>query len=192
MPPPLHPTSLSFMAFTLRSLQHAARHVHLQQDANEPPMYAPASRSPAVAQRSLARPTPSGTEWGCRRVNAGHRRYMVIDSLRISNITLLNTFAVADFSALQEKIVQIGYKDVIKINLPDCFLGWFIPGSYNYDDLKDMMFDNISESFNADFEDGTIGEVRIFESILHDEYGEVMNIQVLVVAERVNQFTHCI
>jgi hypothetical protein len=30
----------------------------------------------------------------------------------ISSITLLNTFAVTDLSALQEKTVQIGYKEV--------------------------------------------------------------------------------
>ncbi|XBI23752.1 hypothetical protein VPH35_048929 [Triticum aestivum] len=57
-------------------------------------------------------------------------------------------------------------------------------GPYNYDVLEGMTFGNISESFNADFEDGTIGEVWIFESILLGEYGEVMNIQVLAVAER--------
>jgi hypothetical protein len=44
--------------------------------------------------------------------------YTVMDSLAvspmsaISSITLLNTFAVTDLSALQEKTVQIGYKEV--------------------------------------------------------------------------------
>ncbi|EMS50801.1 hypothetical protein TRIUR3_00902 [Triticum urartu] len=57
-------------------------------------------------------------------------------------------------------------------------------GPYNYDVLEGMTFDNIYESFNADFEDGTIGQVWIFESILHGEYGEGMNIEVLVLAER--------
>ena len=37
-----------------------------------------------------------------------------------------------------------------------------IPGPFYYDDLEDMMFDSISESFNADFEDGSVGEVIIF------------------------------
>ncbi|XP_044407735.1 uncharacterized protein [Triticum aestivum] len=31
-------------------------------------------------------------------------------------------------------------------------------GPYNYDVLEGMTFDNIYESFNADFEDGTIGQ----------------------------------
>ena len=43
---------------------------------------------------------------------------------------------------------------------------WFIPGPYNYDVLEGMTFGNISESFNADFEDGTIGEVIIFPFVM--------------------------
>jgi hypothetical protein len=44
--------------------------------------------------------------------------YTVMDDLAvtplssISSITLLNTFAVKDLAALQEKTVQIGYKEV--------------------------------------------------------------------------------
>ena len=42
----------------------------------------------------------------------------------------------------------------------------FIPGPYYYDDLEDMMFDSISESFSADFEDGSVEEVIIVLSIM--------------------------
>jgi hypothetical protein len=35
----------------------------------------------------------------------------------ISSITLLNTFAVTDLSALQEKTVQIGYKEVREFSI---------------------------------------------------------------------------
>jgi hypothetical protein len=37
-----------------------------------------------------------------------------------------------------------------------------IPGPFYYDDLEPMIFDSISESLNADFEDGSVGEVIIF------------------------------
>jgi hypothetical protein len=49
--------------------------------------------------------------------------YTVMDSLAvspmsaISSITLLNTFAVTDLSALQEKTVQIGYKEVSQFSI---------------------------------------------------------------------------
>ncbi|KAF7052044.1 hypothetical protein CFC21_060203 [Triticum aestivum] len=64
--------------------------------------------------------------------------YTVMDSLAvspmsaISSITLLNTFAVTDLTALQEKTVQIGYKEGLEILkaslqsktvLTDVFLG---------------------------------------------------------------------
>ncbi|CAM0875571.1 unnamed protein product [Alopecurus aequalis] len=45
----------------------------------------------------------------------------------------------------------------------------FILGPYYYDDLEDMMFDSISESFNADFEDGSVGEVAEQFLIMHEE-----------------------
>ena len=42
-------------------------------------------------------------------------------------------------------------------------------GPYYYDDLEEMMFDSISESFNADFEDGSVGEVAEQVLIMHEE-----------------------
>uniref|UniRef100_A0ACD5ZWF5 Uncharacterized protein n=1 Tax=Avena sativa TaxID=4498 RepID=A0ACD5ZWF5_AVESA len=38
---------------------------------------------------------------------------------------------------------------------------WFAnsKGPFYYEDLEDMMFDSISESFHADFEDGSVGEI---------------------------------
>ena len=41
-----------------------------------------------------------------------------------------------------------------------------LEGPYNYDVLEGMTFDNIYESFNADFEDGTIGQVIIFPFVM--------------------------
>ena len=49
--------------------------------------------------------------------------YTVMDSLTvspmsaISSITLLNTFAVTDLAALQEKTVEIGYKKVRDLSI---------------------------------------------------------------------------
>ncbi|KAF7051936.1 hypothetical protein CFC21_060116 [Triticum aestivum] len=42
-------------------------------------------------------------------------------------------------------------------------------GPYYFDDLEEMMFDNISEFFNADFEDGSVGEVAEQVLIMHEE-----------------------
>ncbi|KAI4998748.1 pre-rRNA-processing protein TSR2-like [Hordeum vulgare subsp. vulgare] len=42
-------------------------------------------------------------------------------------------------------------------------------GPYYYDDLEEMMFDSISEFFNADFEDGSVGEVAEQVLIMHEE-----------------------
>jgi hypothetical protein len=39
-----------------------------------------------------------------------------------------------------------------------------ITGPFYYDDLEPMIFDSISESLNADFEDGSVGEVIVFLS----------------------------
>ena len=39
---------------------------------------------------------------------------------------------------------------------------WFYLGPYYYEDLEDMMFDNIYKSLNSNFADGSIGEVIIF------------------------------
>jgi hypothetical protein len=50
--------------------------------------------------------------------------YTVMDSLAvspmsaISSITLLNTFDIKDIGALQEKTVQLGYKEVIHHHFP--------------------------------------------------------------------------
>jgi hypothetical protein len=55
----------------------------------------------------------------CQRVRAGVVTYTVRNNLvvtsmsTISSISLLNTLAVTDFAALQEKTVQLGYTEVI-------------------------------------------------------------------------------
>ncbi|KAK1645432.1 hypothetical protein QYE76_063237 [Lolium multiflorum] len=48
---------------------------------------------------------------------------------------------------------------------------WFANsnGPFYYDDLEPMMFDSISESLNADFEDGSVGEVAEQLLIMHEE-----------------------
>ncbi|KAL6893598.1 hypothetical protein ACP4OV_007696 [Aristida adscensionis] len=50
-------------------------------------------------------------------------------------------------------------------------LSWFCQtkGPHYYEDLVDMMYDSISESFNADFEDGSIEEVAEQLLIMHEE-----------------------
>uniref|UniRef100_A0A0A9GGV2 Pre-rRNA-processing protein TSR2 n=1 Tax=Arundo donax TaxID=35708 RepID=A0A0A9GGV2_ARUDO len=50
-------------------------------------------------------------------------------------------------------------------------LSWFChsKGPHYYEDLVDMMYDTISESFNADFEDGSIEEVAEQLLIMHEE-----------------------
>ena len=45
------------------------------------------------------------------------------------------------------------------------FIG-FILGPYYREDLEDMMFDCISESFDSDFQDGSVEEVIIFLSVM--------------------------
>ncbi len=35
------------------------------------------------------------------------------------------------------------------------------PGKHYYEDLVDMMYDTVSKSFNADFEDGSVEEVIV-------------------------------
>ncbi|KAL5220123.1 hypothetical protein ABZP36_024836 [Zizania latifolia] len=40
-------------------------------------------------------------------------------------------------------------------------LSWFSSkGEHYYDDLVDMMYDTVSDSFNADFEDGSVEELK--------------------------------
>ncbi|KAM0882155.1 hypothetical protein ACQ4PT_032494 [Festuca glaucescens] len=50
-------------------------------------------------------------------------------------------------------------------------LSWFAnsKGPFYYDDLEDMMFDSMSDSFNTEVEDGSVGEVakKLFE--MHEE-----------------------
>uniref|UniRef100_A0ACD6AJD6 Uncharacterized protein n=1 Tax=Avena sativa TaxID=4498 RepID=A0ACD6AJD6_AVESA len=48
---------------------------------------------------------------------------------------------------------------------------WFAnsKGPFYYEDLEDMMFDSISESFHADFEDGSVGEVAVNLLEMHEE-----------------------
>ncbi|KAM0878100.1 hypothetical protein ACQ4PT_035074 [Festuca glaucescens] len=48
---------------------------------------------------------------------------------------------------------------------------WFANsnGPFYYDDLEPMMFDSISESLNANFEDGSVGEVAEQLLIMHEE-----------------------
>ncbi|KAL5229970.1 hypothetical protein ABZP36_028746 [Zizania latifolia] len=49
-------------------------------------------------------------------------------------------------------------------------LSWFSSkGEHYYDDLVDMMYDGVSESFNADFEDGSVEEVAEHLLIMHEE-----------------------
>ncbi|KAL6637550.1 hypothetical protein ACP70R_025122 [Stipagrostis hirtigluma subsp. patula] len=50
-------------------------------------------------------------------------------------------------------------------------LSWFChsKGPHYYEDLVDMMYDSISESFNADFEDGSIEEVAEQLLVMHEE-----------------------
>uniref|UniRef100_A0A0A9FYZ8 Pre-rRNA-processing protein TSR2 n=1 Tax=Arundo donax TaxID=35708 RepID=A0A0A9FYZ8_ARUDO len=50
-------------------------------------------------------------------------------------------------------------------------LSWFChsKGPHYYEDLVDMMYSTISESFNADFEDGSIEEVAEQLLIMHEE-----------------------
>ncbi|KAL6897315.1 hypothetical protein ACP4OV_007011 [Aristida adscensionis] len=55
--------------------------------------------------------------------------------------------------------------------LGESILSWFChsKGPHYYDDLVDMMYDTISESFNADFEDGSVEEVAEQLLIMHEE-----------------------
>ncbi|KAG8087968.1 hypothetical protein GUJ93_ZPchr0010g10517 [Zizania palustris] len=49
-------------------------------------------------------------------------------------------------------------------------LSWFSSkGEHCYNDLVDMMYDVVSESFNADFEDGSIEEVAKHLLTMHEE-----------------------
>ncbi|TVU45832.1 hypothetical protein EJB05_05335 [Eragrostis curvula] len=50
-------------------------------------------------------------------------------------------------------------------------LSWFChsKGPHYFEDLVDMMYDTISESFNADFEDGSVEEVAEQLLIMHEE-----------------------
>ncbi|KAM3407349.1 hypothetical protein ACQJBY_001028 [Aegilops geniculata] len=50
-------------------------------------------------------------------------------------------------------------------------LSWFTnsKGPYYYEDLEDMMFDNIYKSLNSNFADGSIGEVAEQFLIMHEE-----------------------
>ncbi|GJN09026.1 hypothetical protein PR202_ga26993 [Eleusine coracana subsp. coracana] len=47
--------------------------------------------------------------------------------------------------------------------LGESILSWFCQskGPHYFEDLVDMMYDTISESFNADFEDGSVEEVAV-------------------------------
>ncbi|EAZ43285.1 hypothetical protein OsJ_27881 [Oryza sativa Japonica Group] len=47
--------------------------------------------------------------------------------------------------------------------LAESILSWFAnsKGKHYYEDLVDMMYDTVSKSFNADFEDGSVEEIRI-------------------------------
>jgi hypothetical protein len=85
---------------------------------------------PMVTESKLSSP-PAGSVTAAKADTAvvaqgfvrGIVTYTVMDSLAvspmsaISSITLLNTFAVTDLSALQEKTVQIGYKEVREFSI---------------------------------------------------------------------------
>uniref|UniRef100_A0A0D3H1Z6 Pre-rRNA-processing protein TSR2 homolog n=1 Tax=Oryza barthii TaxID=65489 RepID=A0A0D3H1Z6_9ORYZ len=55
--------------------------------------------------------------------------------------------------------------------LAQSILSWFAnsKGKHYYEDLVDMMYDTVSESFNADFEDGSVEEVAEQLLIMHEE-----------------------
>uniref|UniRef100_A0A0E0AXG0 Pre-rRNA-processing protein TSR2 homolog n=1 Tax=Oryza glumipatula TaxID=40148 RepID=A0A0E0AXG0_9ORYZ len=55
--------------------------------------------------------------------------------------------------------------------LAESILSWFAnsKGKHYYEDLVDMMYDTVSESFNADFEDGSVEEVAEQLLIMHEE-----------------------
>ncbi|CAM0908664.1 unnamed protein product [Alopecurus aequalis] len=62
----------------------------------------------------------------------------------------------------------------------ESILSWFTnsKGPFYYDDLEDMMFDSISESLNADFEDGSIEEVagkliKMHQECLQNNYSSI-------------------
>uniref|UniRef100_A0A0E0ENB5 Pre-rRNA-processing protein TSR2 homolog n=1 Tax=Oryza meridionalis TaxID=40149 RepID=A0A0E0ENB5_9ORYZ len=56
-------------------------------------------------------------------------------------------------------------------HLAESILSWFAnsKGKHYYEDLVDMMYDTVSESFNADFEDGSVEEVAEQLLIMHEE-----------------------
>ncbi|KAK3148324.1 hypothetical protein QOZ80_3BG0293630 [Eleusine coracana subsp. coracana] len=55
--------------------------------------------------------------------------------------------------------------------LGESILSWFChsKGPHYFEDLVDMMYDTISESFNADFEDASVEEVAEQLLIMHEE-----------------------
>ncbi|KAF0901284.1 hypothetical protein E2562_039023 [Oryza meyeriana var. granulata] len=55
--------------------------------------------------------------------------------------------------------------------LAESILLWFTnsKGEHYFEDLVDMMYDTVSESFNADFEDGSVEEVAEELLIMHEE-----------------------
>uniref|UniRef100_A0A0D9X9L4 Pre-rRNA-processing protein TSR2 homolog n=1 Tax=Leersia perrieri TaxID=77586 RepID=A0A0D9X9L4_9ORYZ len=55
--------------------------------------------------------------------------------------------------------------------LAESILSWFTNSKreHYYEDLVDMMYDTVSESFNADFEDGSVEEVAEQLLIMHEE-----------------------
>uniref|UniRef100_J3MUA6 Pre-rRNA-processing protein TSR2 homolog n=2 Tax=Oryza brachyantha TaxID=4533 RepID=J3MUA6_ORYBR len=55
--------------------------------------------------------------------------------------------------------------------LAEYILSWFTnaKGEHYYEDLVDMMYDAVSESFNADFEDGSVEEIAEQLLIMHEE-----------------------
>ncbi|BAF24111.1 pre-rRNA-processing protein TSR2 [Oryza sativa Japonica Group] len=55
--------------------------------------------------------------------------------------------------------------------LAESILSWFAnsKGKHYYEDLVDMMYDTVSKSFNADFEDGSVEEVAEQLLIMHEE-----------------------
>lgn len=52
-------------------------------------------------------------------------------------------------------LASLLYMSAFEINKVSC------PGKHYYEDLVDMMYDTVSESFNADFEDGSVEEVIV-------------------------------
>uniref|UniRef100_A0ACD5WA84 Uncharacterized protein n=1 Tax=Avena sativa TaxID=4498 RepID=A0ACD5WA84_AVESA len=48
---------------------------------------------------------------------------------------------------------------------------WFVnsKGPFYYEDLEDMMFDSMSESFHTDCEDGSVGEIAEHLLTMHEE-----------------------